>query len=213
MQDDPLMENNFKKAFAAGLAAASMNVAQAHHTNPAPKQPVSARKISGNSSYSAFDAYIQDLIRHEGSIEYQRAKGMYRNGLFFPYKDSKGYLTVGYGHKVLPGENFHQGITEEQALSILRKDSFKAWQEAIQLLKEHNVELAQDQRESVMRILPNMCFQLGKHGVRDFKNMWKALQAGDFKEASKEMLDSKWARSDSPNRARELASKMKVIAP
>ena len=37
------------------------------------------------------------------------------------------------------------------------------------------------------------------------------LTSGDYEKASREMLDSKWAREDSPNRANALANKIKTI--
>jgi lysozyme len=38
------------------------------------------------------------------------------------YTDQAGYETIGYGHKVLPGEDFSGGINEAQALSLLKQD-------------------------------------------------------------------------------------------
>lgn len=39
-----------------------------------------------------------------------------------PYKDWYGYLTVGVGHRIRPGEDFSQGITEGKADSLLAAD-------------------------------------------------------------------------------------------
>ena len=38
------------------------------------------------------------------------------------YKDVAGYPTVGYGHKLRPGESFPNGVTEQQATQILLED-------------------------------------------------------------------------------------------
>ena len=38
------------------------------------------------------------------------------------YKDSAGRNTVGWGHLVLPGENFGEGITQEQADDLFLRD-------------------------------------------------------------------------------------------
>ena len=43
-----------------------------------------------------------------------------------PYDDGFGYMTIGYGHLILPGEDFSKGITQQQALDLLRKDSQNA---------------------------------------------------------------------------------------
>lgn len=39
------------------------------------------------------------------------------------YKDSAGYPTIGYGHKVQPGEDFSKGVTRGQAEALLRRDT------------------------------------------------------------------------------------------
>jgi lysozyme len=44
----------------------------------------------------------------------------------FLYKDSNGNWTIGYGHLVLPGENFSAGLTEPQATVLLQDDMNKA---------------------------------------------------------------------------------------
>lgn len=39
-----------------------------------------------------------------------------------PYKDQAGKLTIGYGHLILPGESFADGVTEQEAEALLRRD-------------------------------------------------------------------------------------------
>lgn len=62
------------------------------------------------------------LIEYEGSRAYQTKMGYFRNDKYYPYKDTEGFLTVGFGHKVLPIENFNNGITEIDAIRLLEKD-------------------------------------------------------------------------------------------
>jgi len=38
------------------------------------------------------------------------------------YNDDAGVPTIGCGHKLLPGESFPDGITEEQAIALLLQD-------------------------------------------------------------------------------------------
>jgi hypothetical protein len=40
----------------------------------------------------------------------------------FPYKDSLGYPTIGYGRLLKPGESYPNGITPEQAERMLEED-------------------------------------------------------------------------------------------
>ena len=54
-------------------------------------------------------------------------------------------------------------------------------------------------------ILIEMAFQMGMKGVGYFRKMLAAMEKADWEEAAKEMLDSKWAKKDSPQRANRLA--------
>ena len=44
-----------------------------------------------------------------------------------------------------------------------------------------------------MRVLANMCFNLGITRLLKFRKFLAALEAGDFETAGEEMMDSKWA--------------------
>jgi lysozyme len=39
-----------------------------------------------------------------------------------PYQDVAGYWSIGYGHKILAGEDFSAGITPSQAQALLQQD-------------------------------------------------------------------------------------------
>jgi lysozyme len=43
----------------------------------------------------------------------------------FPYLCPAGILTIGYGHVILPGENFSKGITRAQGIELLKLDCIK----------------------------------------------------------------------------------------
>jgi lysozyme len=52
-----------------------------------------------------------------------------------------------------------------------------------------------------------MSYQLGIAGLMRFKRMWAAIEKEDWILARSEMLDSRWAKYDSPERALEMADK------
>ena len=52
----------------------------------------------------------------------------------------------------------------------------------------------------------NMRFNLGAGGLRGFKMMWSAIEKEDWQEASAQILDSKAAREDAPERYKRLAA-------
>ena len=64
--------------------------------------------------------------------------------------------------------------------------------------------------EEVKLIIANMAFNLGITRLRKFKKMFTALNAGDYKTASEEGLDSKWAKQVY-NRAKRLMNRLRDI--
>ncbi len=123
------------------------------------------------------------------------------------YKDTEGFATIGWGHKVVYEDNFQEGKTysKEELQEVFEKDLNKAIGLARQLMEENDVR---DLPTTAQHTITEMCFQLGKSGVSKFRNMWKALQESNFIGASYEMLDSKWNKQ-TPNRCKKLADQMK----
>lgn len=154
------------------------------------------------SSTSLTQSFIEELKDLEGSKRYQRAKGYFRNNKFYPYKDSRGFPTIGYGHLILSGENFQNGISEQEADNMLLKDATTAVSEANQFLSKTPVTPVAAQ------IIANMVFQMGYTKVNEFKDMWSALQNQDYQTAADEMIDSKWYKQ-TPNRAKALSDLMR----
>jgi len=114
-----------------------------------------------------------------------------------PYKDTVGKLTIGIGRNLTDN-----GISKEEAYYMLENDvwatvnackSIFTWFDA--LTEDRQVAMA------------NMVFNMGMHAFLGFRKMIAALKAGDYETASKEMLDSKWARQVG-GRAKRLADLM-----
>lgn len=59
-------------------------------------------------------------------------------------------------------------------------------------------------------VLRNMAYQMGIRGVSGFHEMLAACQRGEFDLASSHLLDSEWARKQSPARAQRLATQMSI---
>ena len=57
-------------------------------------------------------------------------------------------------------------------------------------------------------VLMNMCYQMGIDGLAKFKQALAAMQAENWPEASVQMLDSTWAKVQSPARAQRLATQI-----
>jgi lysozyme len=120
-----------------------------------------------------------------------------------PYLDSLGYPTFGYGIKLTNKnvniDNFECSIPEPVARLWLETH---ASEEETKLCK---FSWFIDQSKDVQDVLISMSYQLGIHGLLRFKKMIGALSINDMETAATEALDSKWARSDSPKRAKRHA--------
>jgi|TARA_R100000152_G_C6636103_1_gene82193 lysozyme len=137
---------------------------------------------------------LESVKKHEG----------YRNKV---YLDTLGKRTVGVGHLCV--EDFWEDDKEYEEsflMEILQKDLQEAIRGAKELMNEHGCA---DIDERAEEILIEMVFQLGRTGVKKFKNMWKALAEHNYLGASFEMLDSRWAKQ-TPNRAKDMADQMKA---
>jgi len=137
---------------------------------------------------------LESVKKHEG----------YRNKV---YLDTLGKRTVGVGHLCV--EDFWEDDKEYEEsflMEILQKDLQEAIRGAKELMNEHGCA---DIDERAEEIIIEMVFQLGRTGVKKFRNMWKALSEHNYIGASFEMLDSKWAKQ-TPNRAKDMADQMKA---
>lgn len=135
----------------------------------------------------------EQLKQYEGTKQYQARLKYFRNERFYPYADSLGKMTIGYGHLILPGENFTQGITEDQADALLDKDISIARSG----VKGLNLQLPKESKWNDFLVI--MVFQLGLTGVKGFKKFLAALSTGNYARAITECKDSLWYRQ-TPNR-------------
>ena len=122
------------------------------------------------------------------------------------YKDHLGFKTIGYGHKIVHEDKFVEGksYSKEELEKVFDKDFDRGWNLMQLFCDENNLRSISD---TAKEILCEMIYQMGFAGVGKFKNMIKALQNRDYKQASIEMLDSRWAKQ-TPNRAKELSDAM-----
>ena len=60
-----------------------------------------------------------------------------------------------------------------------------------------------------MLVILSMAYQMGMEGLLGFRCFLASIAVCDYCLAATEMLDSKWARIDSPDRAKRLADMMR----
>ena len=95
------------------------------------------------------------------------------------YLDSRGLATIGYGHLVTEEDNFEPKVQypKAQLLELFKKDLDRAEKEADELVGQIE-ELHIVAKDCIIE----MCFQLGKNGVRKFTKMLLALEERDYKQ-------------------------------
>ena len=96
-------------------------------------------------------------------------------------------------------------LTEKEASYLLQNDLTRV---SYELSKK--IECFHKLSDCRKAVLINMGFQMGIKGLMNFKQTLYHIRWGEFENASKEMLDSKWFREDSPNRALELSEQMRT---
>ena len=135
-----------------------------------------------------------------------------------PYVCPAGRWTIGYGHNLevngLTGEQCHfllrQGwlhltITREGAEYLMGAQLARLERQC-----ETHFDFWHALNDARQNVLVEMAFQLGFDGLRGFRRMLAALRRRDYAGAAREGLDSKWAREDSPARARRLMRQMEM---
>ncbi len=135
------------------------------------------------------DKLLQQLKRDEGFVDHA-------------YQDHLGYWTIGIGRLI----DRRKGgkITEDEPLYLLNNDVERFEKEVTKALPwVSNLD------EARRGVILNMAFNLGTQGLLGFKNTLKNIQEGNYAQAAKMMLDSKWAYQVG-NRAIRLAKQMET---
>lgn len=115
-----------------------------------------------------------------------------------PYKDSRGYLTIGIGH------NLDAKGLSNHIIKILFWEDMNLVEEK---LSEYRWFTGLD--EIRKKVILDMGFNLGVEGLLNFKNMISAIKRKDYDTAAVEMLDSRWANQVGI-RAKRLSKMMKT---
>lgn len=104
------------------------------------------------------------------------------------YRDTTGHMTIGYGHKIVPGEeSLLNGITKEQAEAIFAKD-FESHRNAAM-----NIPTFNEHPKYVQDALIDMTYNMGPYWYKDWPDTMKKLVAKDYVGVKNDILKSKYA--------------------
>lgn len=130
----------------------------------------------------------QDLENEEGKVRYA-------------YKDSKGIWTIGVGFNI---DKDHNGGLDDTEISFILQHRIDKASAAV--LKRFPFLVTLD--DTRHDIIVQMAYQMGVDGLAAFIHFMEAVSQHNWVVASKEMMDSKWAKVDSPARAARLSKRM-----
>lgn len=118
------------------------------------------------------------------------------------YKDSLGYATIGWGRLLDPRKGGH--INTDEAELMLAND--------IQDCKSDLCGLSWYAIQDEVRqgVLIELVFNMGMSNLLQFKQMIAALKIKDYKTATSELLDSKWATQIQSSRVQDICSRLKT---
>ncbi|MDE3023097.1 MAG: glycoside hydrolase family protein [Pseudomonadota bacterium] len=123
-----------------------------------------------------------------------------------PYKDSRGFNTVGVGHNIdakpLPSD-WTFPLSDTQINQLLNDDLQDTFEEL-----DHYLGWWDSLDDVRQRVLANMCFNMGIGVLLEFTNTLADIKAQNWEAAAYGMLHSLWAKEVGP-RAGRLAFMMK----
>ena len=123
------------------------------------------------------------------------------------YKDTLDNWTTGVGHLIrLPDEEYliEKELTDIEVDQIFTTDLNQAIDDARKFIDADTIP------EEAFEVVIDMAFNLGLPRLMKFQNFQQALNEKDYKRASREMLDSVWAKQ-LPNRSKRLAKQMREV--
>lgn len=66
---------------------------------------------------------LSDLgVKRLGGEEWNGHNGEHTDGRFYVYRDYKGFLTIGIGHLVKPGEDWSKGLMLDEVIALFHRD-------------------------------------------------------------------------------------------
>ena len=127
------------------------------------------------------------------NLTYNNAEGKY-------IKES--FQTGGYGHKIQSGEEIP--TTKEGWEAVFQNDLKRSVEATEKLIDADKVDPV------AFGVVTEMVFQMGAAGVSNFKKTLSFINQGKYYDASKEMLNSNWAKQ-TPDRAVYLSDLIRNI--
>lgn len=125
-----------------------------------------------------------------------RDEGLVRHA----YQDSEGYWTIGVGRLI--DKRKGGGLTDSECMYLLDNDISRTVDEL-----QTALPWTESLDEARRGVLLNMAFNMGVPTLLQFRKTLALVRMGKYSDASREMLDSRWARQVG-DRAKRLSVQM-----
>jgi GH24 family phage-related lysozyme (muramidase) len=202
--DSLVLEGRFARALgtmgvAAAIAAGTPALGSADQASPSRTTPVEFSASEGKIVFSP--SFLDFIKKEENSI---KAGWNEQEKKWYPHDSPEGgRQTIAYGHKIKSDteqRRFDKGITEQEALGLLKKDLSDAWDRAAEYVEgRHGVNLA-NLSEKQQEMLTDYAYNLGT--LRGFPKFTKAVVEQDWDTVRREY---KRTYKDSKGKRHELA--------
>lgn len=163
------------------------------------------KELINEIKYSEGDRKFQSVFKSP-TFNNQRLPS-FRNNKFYPYKDSLGNWTIGYGHFISKSESsalkYRHGISELDAHKLLLDDMNKTYNEFILLLQKRGINNAP---KDVQKSLFELSFMMGTNKLSKFNNMLTHIANSNYEEAGIALQQSLWARQVQKERVQRIVS-------
>ena len=137
---------------------------------------------------------LQDEIANDEGVVYEL------------YRCSLGHLTGGIGHLITEWDEEYYGkpvgtkVPHEQVDAWFAIDINRTLQDCKEIFPDFN-----DLPEEAQLVIANMCFQLGRPRLSNFRKFIAAVNERDWIKAADEMEDSRWYKQTTARAERLIA--------
>ena len=137
---------------------------------------------------------LQDEIANDEGVVYEL------------YRCSLGHLTGGIGHLITEWDEEYYGmpigtkVPHEQVDAWFAVDINRTLQDCKEIFPDFN-----DLPEEAQLVIANMCFQLGRPRLSNFRKFIAAINDRDWINAADEMEDSRWYKQTTARAERLIA--------
>ena len=127
------------------------------------------------------------------------------------YLCSEGHPTFGIGHLIVRGDpeygkDVGTKIPFDRIKQAFEQDVANCVADCMLIFKGWD-----KYPEDAQRVFANMCFQLGRPRLSQFKQSIAYAENGEWEMCATEILDSRWAKQ-TPNRAKRLSDRLLKLA-